>query len=158
VGDRIKELGEMLGWLHSDAGAAAFAGAAGGLVRWLTLRESWRDGLLSLVVGSVCAIYLGPIVEPLLEPWIGRISPGKDASGFSSFVVGIGGIGIAGILIDIMKSFAGRLRAGKGNPGTPSDPDRHGGGFPPYGPYQGRPYDDRRGDDYPGQGGGDYGS
>lgn len=30
-------------WLASDPGKAAMAGAAGGLVRWITLRDTWRE-------------------------------------------------------------------------------------------------------------------
>ena len=96
-------------WLHSDAGQMALAGAAGGLVRWLTLRESLADGVVSLVVGCICALYLGPLVEPLLAPVIGKISP-ADPVGFSSFVVGLGGIGFAGFGIDLLR----RFRAAKG--------------------------------------------
>lgn len=105
---------ELIGWLHSDAGAMALAGAAGGLVRWLTLRESWRDGLVSLVVGSLCALYLGPLVEPMLAPVVGRIAAGSDAGGFSSFVVGLGGIGIAGFVIETLRRFRAEKAAAEG--------------------------------------------
>jgi hypothetical protein len=95
-------------WLQSEPGALVVAGASGSLVRWLTLRESWRHGLISLVVGSICALYLGPLVEPMLAPIIGKISKAGDAAGFSAFVVGLGGIGIAGFVIDAMKLFRGQ--------------------------------------------------
>ncbi len=103
-------LADLLTWLQTDMGAAAMAGAAGGLVRWLTLREHWRDGVVSLVVGSLCALYLGPLVEPMLVPIIGKIAAQGDAKGFSSFVVGLGGIGIAGFVIETLRKF----RAQKG--------------------------------------------
>ena len=90
-------------WLVGDWGKAALAGALGGVVRWLTLRESWREGAVSLVVGGICAVYLGPIIEPLLEPSIGVIAPDGDADGFSSFIVGLAGISLAGLLIDIVR-------------------------------------------------------
>lgn len=96
---------DLAAWLHSDAGAAALAGAAGGLVRWMTLRENWRDGIVSLLVGTLCAIYAGPLVEPMLAPVIGKIAAGSDAAGFSSFVVGLGGIGISGFVIDTLRRF-----------------------------------------------------
>lgn len=104
----------LLDWLQSDAGTMAMAGAAGGLVRWLTLRESPRDGLVSLVVGSICALYLGPLVEPMLAPVIGAISRNADPSGFSSFVVGLGGIGIAGFVIETLRRFQSEKGAGDG--------------------------------------------
>lgn len=109
---------ELPSWLFSDATSAAIAGALGGLVRWLTLRESFFEGLQALVVGSICAIYLGPLVEPILEPAIGKIAPDNDPAGFASFVVGLSGISLAGFIIDLIKARRKQLT-------TPSsgDPD-----------------------------------
>lgn len=101
---------DFLHWLGTDPGRAAVAGALGGIVRWITLKEHWRAALGSLVVGSICAIYLGPLVEPILEPIIGRIAPGGDPAGFASFVVGLGGISIASFVIEIFKA---RQKGGK---------------------------------------------
>lgn len=98
----------VIDWLQSDLGKMALAGAAGGLVRWLTLRESPVDGLVAVLVGAICAIYLGPLVEPVLEPVIGAITSDRSADGFSSFVVGLGGIGLAGMLIDVTRRYRGR--------------------------------------------------
>jgi len=95
---------DMFQWLASDTGRAAIAGAAGGLVRWVTLRDDWREGMTGLIVGSLCAIYLGPLAEPLLDPVIGKIAPGDSAAGFASFVIGLGGISIAGFILDIIKA------------------------------------------------------
>ena len=83
---------------------ARHAGAAGGIVRWVTLRENWKDGSLSLLVGAICAIYLGPLINPLLEPVLGHITPAKDTNGFASFVVGLGGISLSGFLIDVIRA------------------------------------------------------
>jgi len=95
---------DILSWLLSEPGRAALAGALGGIVRWVTLRESWRDGFLSLLVGSICAVYLGPLVQPILDPIIGKLAPGGDAAGFASFCVGIGGMSISGLLIDVFRA------------------------------------------------------
>jgi hypothetical protein len=100
MGDRP----DILTWLWSEPGKAALAGALGGIVRWVTLREHWRDGILSLLVGAICAVYLGPLVAPILEPVIGRLAPGGDTAGFSAFIVGIGGMSISGMLIDIFRA------------------------------------------------------
>jgi hypothetical protein len=109
MGDRP----DILTWLWTEPGKAALAGALGGIVRWVTLREHWRDGILSLLVGAICAVYLGPLVAPILEPVIGRLAPGGDTAGFSAFVVGIGGMSISGLLIDIFR--ARRAEVGQGN-------------------------------------------
>lgn len=95
---------DFLGWLSSDAGRAAVAGALGGIVRWITLRERPREALGSLVVGAISAVYLGPLVAPLLEPVVGAIAPKGDASGFAAFVVGLGGISIASFLIEVIRA------------------------------------------------------
>ncbi len=104
---------EVSQWLFSDAGKAAIAGAAGGLVRWVTLRDDWREGLTGLLVGSLCAIYLGPLAEPLLDPVIGKIAPGDGAAGFASFVIGLGGISIAGFILDIIKARRSKVLGGR---------------------------------------------
>ena len=93
-------------WLASEPGKAALAGAAGGLVRWITLRDNWKEGLLGILAGSACAVFLGPIVLPVLEPVLGGISNSDEhIAGFTGFVVGLGGVGLASALIDIMQSW-----------------------------------------------------
>jgi hypothetical protein len=108
MGDRP----DIVTWLGSEPGKAALAGALGGIVRWVTLREHWRDGILSLLVGAICAVYLGPLVAPILEPVIGKLAPGGDTAGSSGFVVGISGMSISGLLIDVFR--ARRAEVGKG--------------------------------------------
>lgn len=92
---------DWLSWLGSEPGKAALAGAAGGIVRWLTLRSSWIEGAATLVVGSICAIYLGPIALPIIEGSVGKVIPGGDMAGLSAFLVGIGGISLSGLIMDI---------------------------------------------------------
>ena len=53
---------EFLEWLFSGDGRAAVAGALGGVVRWITLREHWTDGLASLLVGAILMIVSDPEV------------------------------------------------------------------------------------------------
>ena len=104
---------DLIAWLFSEQGRAAIAGAAGGIVRWVTLREHWKDGSLSLLVGAICAIYLGPLVAPMLEPVIGKIAPQSDGAGFSSFVVGLGGISLSGFLIDLIRARRTEIKRGR---------------------------------------------
>lgn len=94
MGWRLEEL------VVTDTAKAILAGAAGGVVRWATLRHNWREGIGAIAVGALCAIYLGPIVEPLLESTIGKISPHGDPAGFAAFVVGLGGISLTGLILD----------------------------------------------------------
>lgn len=92
---------DILTWLASDGGHAALAGALGGVVRWLTLQHSWREGITTLVVGSICAIYIGPLALPILEQTLGKIVQNGDMAGLASFLTGIGGLSLSGIVIDV---------------------------------------------------------
>jgi hypothetical protein len=89
-------------FLGLDMTKMAMAGAAGGIVRWATLRSNWKEGLGSLFIGAVCALYLAPLVEPLLEPIVGKLAPTADPQGFAGFIVGLGGIGLSGFLIEAL--------------------------------------------------------
>ena len=81
------------------------AGALGGLVRWLTLKDNWRDGAISVVVGAICSAYVSPLALPALTPFLGNIGilP-ESAIGLSGFVTGVGGITLSGFVIDIWRA------------------------------------------------------
>jgi hypothetical protein len=92
--------------------------------RWVPLREHWRDRVLSLLVGSIYAAYLGPLVATLLEPVIGKLGPNGDGVRFSSFVVGIGGMSISGLIIDIFparRADTVRTQTGQTDPSRKDD-------------------------------------
>lgn len=99
-------------WFGSEPGKAAVAGALGGIVRWLTLRPSWKEGAATLLVGMICAVYLGPLALPLVDGSVGRVIPGGDMAGLSSFLVGIGGISLSGLLMDIFDRRRSDLKGG----------------------------------------------
>ena len=100
-------------WIAGAKGQAVIAGALGGVVRWLSVKEGWRQGLVSVVVGAICALYLGPLAVPALEPIIGTIvvDPASQA-GFSGFVLGLGGVGVVGFVLDFWRA---KRRKGSGN-------------------------------------------
>lgn len=100
----------MIEWLSSDQAGLVIAGVLGGIVRWLTLRHSWQEGILTMIVGGICASYLGPLMLPLVTATIGPIAEGADLAGLSAFLVGIAGISLAGFLIDV---FDARFLKGK---------------------------------------------
>lgn len=100
-------------WLATDPGRMAVAGALGGIVRGLTLRESWSERVVSLLVGSICALYLGPIVSPIIEPFIKVVAPSGDILGFSSFVVGLSGITFSRLLIAVVAARRKEIEQGK---------------------------------------------
>ena len=97
-------MSDWLGWLASEKMQMALAGAAGGVVRWMTLREEWRSGAISLVVGAITAVYAGPFVEPIFRPLLSAVSDPGAVARFSSFAVGLGGIALSGFIIDLVQA------------------------------------------------------
>ena len=43
-------------WLASEPGKAALAGALGGVVRWITLRDNWKEGAPALLLGAIADV------------------------------------------------------------------------------------------------------
>lgn len=107
----------MLDNFFTNDSRAAIAGALGGLVRWLTLRENWREGVVSITVGAICAVYLGPLALPAVEPLLSNVmGDDKAVTGLTTFIVGIGGIGVVGFVLDFWK--ARRNGGSSGGPKT----------------------------------------
>lgn len=99
-------------------GQLILAGAAGGLVRWLTLREDWRAGLISVTVGLIMSVYVGPFAIWMLTPVI-TFAGGEPEQliGLGGFLVGIGGIVVSGFFIDVWRMRAKLLKNGGPNDG-----------------------------------------
>lgn len=93
---------DFLGW---DKAQLALAGALGGVVRWMTLRDHWTDGLIAIFVGAVCSLYLSPLAIPALTPLLGGLQVAPESTlGVSGFLMGIGGITFAGFVIDLVRA------------------------------------------------------
>ena len=94
-----------LSWLGGDKAQMLIAGALGGVVRWLTLRDHWSDGIISVVVGAICSVYLSPLVTPGLVPMFGAINIARDSTNsLSGFIIGIGGITLSGMVMDLWRA------------------------------------------------------
>jgi hypothetical protein len=101
-------------FLGGDKAQLLLAGALGGIVRWMTLRDHWTDGLISMVVGALSAMYLAPAAVPALIPWFGKISVAPENVGpLSGFLLGIGGITISGLIIDAWRLYRRFIRQNK---------------------------------------------
>jgi uncharacterized protein (DUF2062 family) len=94
----------IIQWLLGDKPQMVIAGALGGLVRWMTLREQWPDGLISIVVGGICAAYFSPLAYPIIDVVLSNIVADAEARrSLAAFMVGIGGIGVVGFVMDLWR-------------------------------------------------------
>ena len=102
----------------------ALAGAAGGVLRWITLRTHWRDGLIAIAAGTICSYYFAEILAPVLVILVHAVPlfitvPVSDSQmiGPAGLLSGITGISITGFLIDWMgilsRTFLKKQRDGK---------------------------------------------
>lgn len=98
--------------IASERGQIVLAGAAGGVVRWLTLRDHWSDGAPGIVVGAILAAYAGPLAEPAFRWVLSPIAPGTafSAPALSGFVMGLAGVAFSGLVIDAFRRGAAELR------------------------------------------------
>lgn len=83
------------------------AGAAGGAVRWISLRQDWREGVPAIIAGALCSAYLATPVGPALEKYFPLFfSASGSAAGVAGFLVGVLGIAIAGFLLDLFQGWS----------------------------------------------------
>lgn len=95
---------------------APLAGALGGVVRALTLRLPIVEALSSIVVGSICAVYLGPLAEPLISKLFGTLVVDDTSRvGLAGFVIGLGGIAASGVVMDLWKGLRAKQRQSRRN-------------------------------------------
>lgn len=82
--------------------AGFFGAAAGGVIRWITLQESWRTGLCTLVASAL----FGGLVAPLFAPSVALSmdSPVLITTAFLSMVLGVVGLTVSKITIEILKT------------------------------------------------------
>jgi hypothetical protein len=85
--------------IFNEQGAVLAAlGAMGGVVRALTLKTTWREGLRVIVVGTIMAFGVGMLGPFLLRPWIGELPDGLTSAfgivAASAFIIGLMGITI----------------------------------------------------------------
>lgn len=57
-----------------------------------------------MVIGAICAVYLAPLADPGIDAFLTNIVVDPEARArLGSFVIGIGGIGVVGIVMDFWK-------------------------------------------------------
>lgn len=105
-------------WLFSPIVKLAVAGALGGAVRWATLKQPPLDGLVSVFVGSICAVYIGPAIQPILRPIVDFAGiDAESMQGLGGFLVGIGGILVSGFILDLWQMRRKLLKQSGGSDG-----------------------------------------
>ena len=91
-------------YVFGDRGQTIIAGALGGMVKWLSLRDHWSDGIIAIIVGAICAVYLSPLALPIMDPVLKVVIDNyQQRATLSGFVIGIGGIGVVGLIMDVLK-------------------------------------------------------
>lgn len=117
-------------FIFGEKGQLLLAGAMGGVVRWMTLRDHWSDGLISVAVGGICAAFVAPAALPLLEPYIGSLNiPPESFGSLSGFLIGIGGVAVSGFFIDAWRLRSKLIRRNRDtqqpvDPASPTDPEQ----------------------------------
>lgn len=97
---------------QSDVLQLAIAGAAGGLVRALTMGEKFRAALVAVLSGGLSATYLGPPASEIFSRWFGlEVNPGNI--GFGGFIVGMLAVGMSGFFTDLVSGYVAKSRGRK---------------------------------------------
>lgn len=80
----------------------AASGFCGGLVRVIALRERlWPQGLGSIVTGCIVGVFVWPVAEPMLSPWLGSLKLDSITRlMFGAFVTGLMGVSLVGFFLD----------------------------------------------------------
>ncbi|GEM_PF-660167 len=96
-------IGSLVQLIYNDPTMSViFAGMAGGAVRWYSEREHWKTGVGSILIGGICAKYLGPFTLGLMESMIG-IKISDEANTTGAFIMGLLGILLIRYVMDKFK-------------------------------------------------------
>lgn len=104
--------GAMIGaWVLGEGGKAAMAGAAGGVVRWLSSeRRKVSEGVIAVVTGAMMAHYGTPLMLALIEGWTGELK--GEAMPAAAFFAGLVGMSLGKLVIAFMDNHARKVRGG----------------------------------------------
>lgn len=100
-------------WVADMDWKLLIAGICGGLSRWITTRENWKDGLLSMIAGGIAAVYVGPVFTPLFLPaadWLGVDR--ESVLSFGGYAAGLSAVAVSAFIIGVVHAAAKRW-AGK---------------------------------------------
>ncbi len=90
----------------------AIAGGFGGVIRWWSAKDSWRAGLVHVLIGAIIGRYFGPafftIVQPVAD--FSGMDP-QDARVLGAHLCGVIGINLYAIPIDLFRARALAVKA-----------------------------------------------
>jgi membrane associated rhomboid family serine protease len=95
----------VIAWTFGEGGRVIIAGAAGGLIRWLSdEHRRIRDGAIAVITGAIFAKYGTPIGLVLLNNWIGPIDITNDQIRDSTaFAMGVGGMTVGKLIMALFE-------------------------------------------------------
>lgn len=96
----------------SSKGEVALAGAAGAAVSVAMEWTGWAAGTRKFLIGGITAYYTAPIGVPIVEWTIGKflVIPEPNSAGVGGFLMGIGGVVIAEIMLKAFRLRRDELR------------------------------------------------
>lgn len=84
-----------------DALELIVAGMAGGVLRSIYFQEDRKKYIQNIIVGALVAKYLGPAAPQIFAPFFPAAANGGDFNELSGFLMGAGGVGIVGWILDL---------------------------------------------------------
>lgn len=101
------------GLFPENSEITATAGFMGSICHWIANKKNFREGVLCLITGTISAVYLSPIIAPMLSAAFQTTSDVPQS--ISAFFCGICGISLSGVLIDIVHFRMRSMREKEGN-------------------------------------------
>ncbi len=96
--------------VYRDGVELIVAGMAGGVLRSIYFQERWSKYVQNVIVGAIVARYLGQAAPQIFGPFFPAAAAGGDFNELSGFLVGAGGVGIMGWIIDLSQGLRKRSR------------------------------------------------
>lgn len=100
-------------WFSSTRGEIAVAGLAGAAVSVAMEWTGWWSGIRKMMVGSLTAFFTAPLGVPLIQWSLGHVVtiPVEHSASAGGFIMGVGGVVIAEIILAAWKLRRNELRA-----------------------------------------------
>ncbi len=97
----------LLEILRDPATNVILAGAAGGLVKWIRLRESFNSGIVNVILGGVVAYYISPIALAVIRGSLGSMidMTAAEQARLGGFIIGSMANSVVGAVTDLVTKY-----------------------------------------------------